>query len=240
MNAFVDFFVNLKDAKWGLTAIIDYIKGVFEAVKSNADISSLWEKGLSALDVIAPYFVYILLALCLVEAFFGKKLLTLQKFLAFFVIGFACGVNYLSPLVDKVFIIPSWITGIVVGIVAAVLCKILYIVVVAVVAGYGTYLVCVTGDLVPAVTNFTKSNWLYSLIAAAVVLLLVFLLLKYLEMLGTAFLGGWGAVICLNTAINFMQWSWLGGTVGVIVFWALTGIVTLIGLSVQWKTRRRF
>lgn len=240
MGAVVQFFVNLKDARWGVLAIIDFFKGIFGAIKADPDIASLWEKGLNALSSISAYFVYILLALCLVEAFFGKRLLNLQKFLACFIVGFACGVHYLSPFVDKVFVMPSWITGLVVGLVCAVFCKIIYIIAVALAAGYGTYVVAFSGSILPSISKFTKGNLIFSLIAAAVVLVLVFLLLKILEMLGTSFFGAWGAVKCLNTAICFMNWSWLAGKTGVIVYWSAIGVIALLTFLVQWKTRKRF
>ena len=240
MNAVLQFFVNLKDARWGVMAIVDFFKGIFGAIKADADIAALWEKGLTALSSIHAYFAYIFLALCLVEAFFGKRLLNLQKFLACFIVGFACGVHYLSPFVDKVFVMPSWITGLVVGLVCAVFCKVIYVIAVALAAGYGTYVVAFSGSILPAVTKFTKGNIIFSLVASAVVLLLVFLLLKVLEMLGTSFLGSWGAVKCINTAISFMNWSWLAGKTGVIVYWAVIGVLTLITFLVQWKTRKRF
>ena len=127
-----------------------------------------------------------------------------------------------------------------VGLVAAVFCKVIYVIAVALAAGYGTYVVAFSGSILPALTKFTKGSLLFSLIAAAVALLLVFLLLKVLEMLGTSFLGSWGAVKCINIAIGFMNWSWLAGKTGVIVYWSVIGVLTLITFLVQWKTRKRF
>lgn len=240
MSAILQFFVNLKDARWGIKAILDFFKGIFNAVKANADITALWEKGINAISPALAYLPYILLALCLIEAFFGKRLLNFQKFLACFIIGFACGVHYLAPFVDKVFVMPSWITGLVVGLVAAVFCKVIYGIAVFLAAGYGTYVVAYSGSILPSVTNYTKGSLVFSLIAAAVAIVLVFVLLKVLEMVGTSFLGSWGAVKCINTAIGFMNWSWLAGKTGVIVYWSVIGVLTLITFLVQWKTRRRF
>ena len=240
MSAVLQFFVNLKDARWGILGIVDFFKGIFRAVKADADIVALWEKGLNAISPVLAYLPYILLALCLVEAFFGKRLLNLQKFLACFIIGFACGVHYLAPFVDKVFVMPSWITGLVVGLVGAVFCKVIYVLAAAIAAGYATYVIAYTGSVLPTVTNFTKGNLLFSIIAAAVALILVFILLKVLEMLGTSFLGSWGAVKCINIAIGFMNWYWLAGKTGVIVYWSVIGVITLATFLVQWKTRKRF
>lgn len=235
----IEFFNNVKEAKFGFKQIIDFISGIFKSATENADIASLWDK---ISGFISDYLIYVaigLIVLGLIEAFFGKKLLTLQKFLGCFAVGFCAGVVYISPLVDKLFTIPSWIVGLVIGIVAAIICKLVYILAVALFAGYSVYYICYSASVLPQVTKFTEGNWIFSLIAAAVAILLVFLLLKYIEMAGTAFLGSWLAVAALNTVTDFMSLSFIQNF-NVIVFWVLVGIVSLLGLVVQFRTRRRY
>ena len=119
------FLANLRDARWGFAQIIDYLKGIFNAMKNSPDTQNLIQVGLGKIAAVLPYAVYIMLALALLEAFFGKKLLTVQKFILCFAIGYAAGVHYITPFVHNVFTIRSWIVGLVVGAVSAVLCKVI-------------------------------------------------------------------------------------------------------------------
>ncbi len=240
MNAFLQFFVNLKDAKWGFGRIIEYFKGLNSAVSANEHIAMLIDKVVAAVENISMIFPYIVIAVFLIECLFGKKLLNLQKFLASFIFGYAIGVHYLTPLVHKVFDIKAWIVGLVIGIVAAVLCKIVYILAVMIVSGYGVYVLFYSGTVLTALTSYTAGKWVPSLVVGAVAIVIVLLLLRYIEMLGTAFLGAWVVVKFLNLAISFTDWSWLAGTAGVIVYWVIIGIIALLGLIVQFRTRRRY
>ena len=234
------FLANLRDVKWGFGQIVDFFKRIFEAIKTNPDTKHLIDSALARIPSILPYAVYIMLALALIEAFFGKKLLTFQKFVICFVLGYAIGVHYVTPFVHNVFLIRSWIVGLVVGAVAAILCKVIYFLAVVLAAGYSTYIVCFRGMLLPVLTQYTQGRVLWSLIVAVVAVVILLFILKYVEMLGTSVLGGWIAVRSLNTAVAFTSWSWLSGATGVVVYWVLVGVVSLLGVAVQWRTRRRF
>ncbi len=232
-------FENIKNGTFKWSSFTELYTSQSDAFKAEADIAPIWDKITGWLEVVAPYMAYILLAVGLIVALFGKKLLPIAKFLGFFLIGFGAGVLYLSPVVDKVWAIPSWIVGLVIGVIAAVFCKIFYYLLVALVSGYAMYSVCYTAGVLPAVTKFTEGNLLYSLIAAAVVILIVLLLLKWVEMLGTAFLGGYLFTVSLNTAVNFMGLDFIQNF-KTIVFWVIVGIVALVGFIVQVKTRKRY
>jgi hypothetical protein len=237
--AISNIFNNIKTAAYGIDGLITDLGNAYAALKAEADIAPIWEKALGFLQPVMPYMAYILLGLGVIVALFGKKLLPIAKFLGCFVIGFAAGVLYLSPLVDKIWVIPSWIIGLIIGVIAAVFFKIIYVLLVAAFAGYGMYFICFNAAVLPQVTVYTAGNWIYSLIAAAVAILIVFLLLKWIEMLGTAFLGAWLATVSLNTAFKFMDLSFIQNF-NVYVFWAIVAIIALIGFVIQVKTRRRY
>ena len=236
---FAKIFDSFKNGSFNVESLTGLIESENAALKAEADIAPIWETVAGYLEMVMPYMAYIVMALGLVVALFGKKLLPVVKFLGFFAIGFGAGVLYLSPLVDKLFVIPSWITGLVIGVIAAVFFKILYILVVALASGYAMYSVCYTASVLPVVTEFTKGNWIYSLIAGVVAIVIVFLLLKWIEMLGTAFIGANMLVASLNTAFNFMELEFIK-SFNTIVFWVAVGIIALVGFIVQVKTRKRY
>lgn len=233
------FFTDVIEARFDFAAIGEYVKNTIETLKANTAISSLWEAGLSAIASILPYLAVVFVALSLIETFFGKKLLTIQKVLGSFVVGFVLGVQYVSPIVDKVLVIQPWITGLVVGAVALILYKLIYIVAVIACAGYPVYFICYTAAYLPEVTGYTKGNMMYSGIAAAVAIVIVLLLLKYVEILGTAVLGAYFTTLCIKTMYDFTALEFLKGYES-LSFYVVFGFIALLGFIFQFKTRRRY
>lgn len=233
------FFTDVMEARFDFATIGEYIKNTIDTLKANTAISSLWEAGLAALAAVLPYLAVVFLALSLVETFFGKKLIDLQKILASFVIGFVLGVQFISPLVDTVFVLEPWIVGLVVGGVALVTYKVIYFLAVVACSGYPVYFVCYTAAYLPEVTVYTKGNLMYSAIAAAVAIVLVLLLLKYVEILGTAILGGYFSALCIRTMYDFTTLEFLVGY-ETLSFYVVVGFIALLGFAFQFKTRRRY
>ncbi len=204
-------------------------------------VESLWNQGLTFVKDLLPLawiLPAILAVLSLVQVFAGKKLLGLQKVIAFFVVGFACGAVFVTPLLASVVVLDAWIVGLIVGIVAALISKLAYFLAYVVAAGFGTYVLCMSDVLPAEITAFTKDT-VVAIVAAVVVLVLALLLRKWIEMLGTACLGGWTlylsfvaimAAFGLEIANEYAMWCELG-------FVAVAG---LIGFIVQAKTRRRY
>lgn len=240
MNGFVQFFTSLRDGRWSFGQIIDYFKELNATVEANAHVASILDRVYGFIASFAGIFPYILLGIFLIEAFFGKKLLGIHKFISGFIIGYGCGVAFVSPLLDKVVSVPAWITGIVIAIVAAVLCKITYVLALIAASGYGVYLLAYSGTSLTFVTQFTEGNFVASLVAGAVAAVLVLMLRRLVEMLGTAFLGAYLSVKAICEITGFLTWSWISVTSGLIIFWIATGLIALLGFIVQWSTRRRY
>ena len=236
---FAKIFESFSNGTFGIEALTGLIDSESAALKAEADIAPIWEMACGYIEMVVPYMAYIVMALGLVVALFGKKLLPVVKFLGFFAIGFGAGVLYLSPVIDSLFVIPSWIVGLVIGVIAAVFSKILYLIVFALVPGYAVYSACFTASVLPMVTEFTKGNLIFSLVAGVVAIVIVFLLRKWVEMLATAVIGANMLIAAINTAFDFMSLEFLQGF-ETIVFWVLVGIVALIGFIVQVKTRKRY
>lgn len=228
----------LINAKYDFTKFLTKFKAMFTATVEEADVAALLDMAKASLASVLNYLPYILLALCVIEVFFGKKLFGIQKFLLMFGLGFIGGVLIVAPIVDKFIVLPTYVTGAVVGLICAILCKLLYWLCYVAVFGYSVYMVCFAGVYLAAVTQYTKGILLYSAIAAGVVIIIALLLRKFIEMLATSALGAFGIVSIVIS--DFYDFTALVPGSEAIVKLAAIGVITLIGFIVQVKTRRRY
>jgi hypothetical protein len=233
------FFQSIMNATITLEGIFAYLLNLVTVTLQEPSVA--WAID-SVKALLAPVWAYRFIAcmvLALILAFFGKRIYGLLKFLAGFAGGFVVGTAVLAPMVS--FIPENWrfAVGIVVGLVVALLVKVLYYVVVIVGVGYAAYFCAFSATYIPAVFNFTKGNALYSAIVAGVAIILVLLLLKWLEMLGTAALGGYGFALSLANVYNICTISFLSN-MGDIPHFVVMGIVALVGFIIQVKTRKRY
>ena len=236
---FAEFFVCVREAKFTFGVIWDYIVTFYYALTENSSISAVWN---GIMNLVQPtVIIYAVSALvCLLIALFGQRLFPIIKFFAFFVAGFTLGAHLLAPLLPPEVTIPDWIVGIVVALVAAVLSRFLYLVLYIVAAGYAMYVLSYHGFYLQLDVMYSNSRAIVCIIASIVAIVLALVFKKYIEMLGTVTLGAWGAVaIFANYIYDFTTWPMFGGQawVGILVG---TLFVALIGLFVQYKTRRRY
>ena len=233
------FLDTIKNATLTIEGIFAYLKGLVDTTLANAEVANTlaWAKNL--LTSVWAYRFFAFMALALIVAFFGKRLLGILKFLGGFAAGFIAGVALIAPMVSFIPAKFAWIIGLVVGLVAALLIKFLYYVIVIVGVGYGAYFCAYSATYLPQVFNFTKGNLLYSAIVAGVAILLVLLLLKWVEMLGTAALGGYWFALALANVYNICTISFLA-KMGNIPHLIVAGIIALIGFIIQIKTRKRY
>ena len=243
----MDFLTKLANAEYSFKDIGAWLSDVYSQVTVEGGVvESFWNQGLTFIKDLLPLawiLPAILAVLSLVQVFAGKKLLGLQKVIACFVVGFACGAIFVTPIIDGLieglgFKIDAWIVGIVVGIVAALISKLVYFLAYVIVAGYGTYVLCMTDVLPAEITAYTK-NMIVAIVAAVVVLVLALLLRKWIEMLGTACLGGWTLYLCFVSILSAFDLA-LGA--GYEMWWEIgfIAVAGLIGFIVQAKTRRRY
>ena len=147
----MEFFNNLANATFDFAAIGAWFSELWTNLLAHADILSLTTvlDGYVAM-LPAAATAGILLALALIVAFFGKKLLGVMKFLLCFVAGYALGVYYLAAPVQSIFeAIPSWAVGLAVGVVAALLCSLVYFLAYVLAAGGSVYLILMGGYYLP-------------------------------------------------------------------------------------------
>ena len=233
------FLESIKNATLGLEDIFGYLKNMVTGTLADATVDGAltWVKNL--LNPVWAYRFYAFMLLAIIVAFFGKRLLGLLKFLGAFALGFCAGESLLAPMISFIPDNWAWVIGLVVGLVAALLIKFLYYVIVIVGVGYGAYFCAYSATYLPQVFNFTKGNWIYALIVAAVAIILVLLLLKWLEMLGTSVLGGYWFALSLASVYNICTLPFLANY-GVIPHYVVMGIVALIGFIIQIKTRKKY
>lgn len=172
----------------------------------------------------------------LLIALFGKRILGALKFVAAVIVGFGVGTLYIAPLVS--FIPQAWIVGLVCAVVFALLFKVVYIVGIVALTGYSVYWTCFTAAVLPAVTGFTKGNLLFSAIAAVVAIVLVLVLLKFVEKVYTSVLGAW--MITTNLVAIWDPRSLGVLTQNDLILYIIMGVIALIGLIIQIKTRKRY
>ena len=218
---------------------ISAIMILFNYVFSDPNIVTINELIRQTISIVEPYLPFIYMGLSLLLVFLGKRIFPLPRFLAFLWLGFLLGTYYLSPLVLSVLPdMPAWIIGVVIGVIAAVLSKFIYFLAYAVVIAYPIYQFSFSVFLVDVLTPEGGRYWV-ALAIALVVVVILFLLRKFVEMLGTAALGGFIIAESIRMLWDYTTLDFLKGIewVGAL---AITVVIALIGFIVQVKTRERY
>ena len=244
----MDIINTLLYPTFDLAAVGTWVGDLYNSVLAHAEIASLKELVDGYLAMLSPALLAgIYLVLSLIVAFAGKKLLGVMKFLGFFVVGYCLGVYYLMEPIQSVLPdIPSWAIGVVVGAVAALLCALLYFLVYFVGSAFIIHVILFTGTLLPEsiATTFT-GNFAVSIAVAAGAAVVLLLLRKWVEMLGTAVLGAWLAYGSINAILAATLGYGFDGIAEIApyltyVMWGIIAIIALPGFIIQVKTRRRY
>ncbi len=174
--------------------------------------------------------------LSVIFALFGRKLLPLAKVTGFFIIGFLFGVSYIAPfIIGASFNVMPWIIGGVVGIVAALLSKPLYPVLYIVSFAYASYMIFMGGQLLPeSIVGFTRDNMIIALFAVCITIVLVFLLRKPIEVIGTGILGGYLFSLCIDKILYLAFGVERIAALSII----LMIVVAFLGVVKQFKSKR--
>ncbi len=239
----MEFFEKFAAGSIGFTQVGEEISNVYgQLTPEGGTIMSFWNTAMDWLNGLLPFawiIPAVLAALSLVQVFFGKKLLGLQKFLACLVIGFACGTVFIYPLLAQIGItfMPDWVVGLIVGVVAAILARLVYFLAYIVAAGGAGYILCMSDVLPESISSFTKV-WYIGVAVAVVFIVLALLLRKIIEMLGTAALGGYTLFLSFSAILASLGW---GVGADYEMWWKLgfIAVAALLGFIVQFKTRRR-
>jgi len=229
----------LIDAEYGFSDFGDKIGDIYNEVSSNEAIVDIWDSLFFWIEDVPSFVITsILLALSLLEVFFGRKLLGLQKVVGSFILGFTLGIAYLSTHIPDAIPIPEWLIGLVIGVVAALVCKLTYFVLYVMFFGYGTYMIFKGGHLLPdSIASFVKDNVMIGLVVAAGVLILVLLFKRVVEKVGTAYIGGYLSSLCVATLILSIFDP--GSVAMSVIKVSLALVLAVLGSIVQLRSRTR-
>lgn len=239
-NSLGEFFNSLKQAEFTFSSIWKAIVSLYYDITKNPDIESLWGALMENISPIYATVATLAVVFCVIVALYGSKMMGFLKFVFFFVASFALGIHLLAPIIPDTVAIPSVIVGLGTGLLAAVLYRFLYVVLFSAVVGYGTYLLVYNGFYLQAAPTYTPTKAFICLVIAFAVVLVAFFFKKYIEIAGTALLGGWCAswvfaneIYAFTNVKIFHGIEWLG-----ILIPAL--IIAVIGFILQMKTRYRY
>lgn len=227
---------SLMNATITITGILNYLKDMVAKALADTAVAGIFSTVKGLLNPVWAYRYILLMVLALVVALFGKRMFGLLKFFGGFEAGFVVGVVFLAP---KLTFLPSYVIGAVIGLVVALLMKFLYYVLLVGGVGYGMYYIAFAAPVLPVVFNFTKGNLLFSAVAAVVAVVLVLVLRKWLEMLGTAAAGAYMLTYALTFVYDVRTIGFLANY-GDIPLYVIMGLVTLVGFVIQVKTRKKY
>ncbi len=206
--------------------------------------------------IFAPLPSILLIVFGLIVMLFGKKILPVLKFLLFAELGFGLGfvaTPYLAGLFGAEWgEIVSIVVGGVCALLLAVFCKYLYVILFKLLtpfaAGFlGVYALIAN---VPAVAEALSASAalpvIVEIVGGIVVVLLLWWIFKFIEMLVTSLDGASYAVVGIiglydfNVALNWGSVTVAETLVFPIALLVVIGVLTLIGFIVQVKTRRLY
>ena len=216
--------------------------GIFSELFTHENFTSIF-------DIVKPYLQQfampafaVLAALSFVFALFGKKLLPLAKRLAFFFVGFLVGACIVAPLLGGGPLgIMTLAIGAVCGVVLTLLAKPLYTAIYIVAFAYSAYMIFMGGQLLPeSVVGFTKGNMIISLVVVCVTIVLVVLLRKLVEAIGTSILGGYLFALCIGKIVDAVSIEANKPLfIAVVLFVALLGCLKQLRVKKGVKTKEQ-
>ena len=233
-SGIMSFLDSVKEARFDFKVISDAIAKLYQNIASDPNVVGIVDSIMNTIRPLYCSIMTILVICCVLIALFGRKMISVLKFIFFFVIGFFLGAHLLAPLIPPEVAIPPVIVGLIVGFVAAVLYRFLYVVLYSVAFGYSTYVLLYNGSIIHEEMVYSLGKSALCLICAIVVVVVALIFKRFIEMVGTAFLGGWLAVKLFDATI--LPYS--GGNLVAIMIPAV--IIAAIGAVVQIKTRRRY
>lgn len=240
MEAILTFIDSISKAKYDFWAIADFFNARLGEILGNEELMNIWNSiygVLSPLGIIIPLLI---IGFGVSVVLFGRKFISVQRFAVFFVVGYCIGVQYVSPVINNVLVLPNYISGIVIALVAAVLCKYLYFLLLGAVVFYSVYYFCFTALYLTFLRTITMGNGFISFIVASGFVALVFVFRKYVEMAGTAALGG--LIISKSIAIGIYDYTTLSilGDKGWVAELAIIALIAVGGFIYQVKHRERY
>lgn len=238
-GSFGEFWSALVEARLDFAPLWQILSDTYYAITENPDMQGVWGVIMSLLAPISAVLPYILILLSLVVAFFGKKIMAIIKFTAFFVFGFALGLHFVTPWIGYTIDVPGWVCGLVIAIVAATLYRTVYMAAYILAGSYCLYMVFYNGFYAIPRPEFSGYRAAISLLFVLIAVLLALFVRKYIEMLGTAVLGGYFVALVFRTLIFDYRTVFLASMPKLATF-IITFAIAIPAFIVQFRTRRKY
>ena len=180
-------FTSILDSVMNEPSIAPYV------AKYNGFVASLGE-----------FYPYVLIALCLFVGLFGRRLSGLIRVVLLFAIGFVASVHWVAPIVQQyVSAVPALAVGLALGLLAAVLSRMIYNFAYIGCIGFDVYNICFNALFFAELTALTQGNLVYSVAAGVIAAAVALFLRKYLEMIITAAAGGIGVAFFFKSIFDY-------------------------------------
>lgn len=239
-TSFGEFIECLAQARFGFESTWEAIRNLYYSITQNTVVENLWSALMSTLAPVVRYIPFIIMLIGIIVGLFGKKMMWLIKFVAVFLSGFTLGVYFLAPIIPESIPIPPWVTGLVIAAVSAVLCKFFYIIVYSVGITYAIYRLCYYAFFTIEAPEYTTGRMLTCLAVAAIILVISFLLFKFVEMYLSSVLGAWLLVSGFGMAfVDLGEIASLGDK-SYILELSVIFVISVFAFLFQVKTRRRY
>ena len=236
----VEFFYSVREARFNLRMLWEWVVSTFNSMTETPDIQGVWNGLMTFVAPIYTSFIWILVVACLLSAFFGRKIMGAVRFCVFFIIGFFAGIYFLAPILPAKIGIPAVVAGLVIALIAAILSKFLYTLVYVFFFGYGAYSTLLSLLLLNPTAAYSNTKAILCLAVSVVVVILALVFRKYIEMALTSFFGALGAAVLVDANVyKFTALSLFGANARFALI-IVAGVVALLALFVQVKTRRLY
>ena len=232
------FFGAIGDGSLDFARLGEFFKSCFDAFFMNEHLVKIWTAIKAFFGGLGVALPILLFAITLIIMLLGKKLISVERFIAFTVLGYIVGVLGVSPLINKIFALPEVVSGIILALVAAVLSKYLYHTAVALAAGYSVFLVFYTDSVFATIG--TQGNLTVCIIFGAVAAALVIIFSKITAMALTSALGAYLTTRVVTVFIKNYEAPDVMGGKGWILTLCITLVLGVVGFIVQYKTRTRY
>lgn len=239
-ESFAEFFEALWHTDFGFAALWQWMTEVYWTTVYLPGVMEIREILIDFLEPAQTFIPYILIALSFLVAFLGKKLMPVLKFITFALVGFFAGAYFITPLFEGVVAVPSWVCGLIIGILAAVLYRFVYYLLYGAFSVWFVYVICYTGFTFAPQTEHSASKAVTCIVIAVAVTVFAFIFRKYVEMAGTSVLGGY----LVYAIITYMIFDLSSLEFLALTPWVAPLVITLLvgipGFVVQVRTRKRY
>ncbi len=229
----MDFIMNLVSSFKNATISIEDFLLKFKNIFTNLfEIELLAPvKGILDSVLVGTVKALALILVGLLIAAFGQRLLGVGKVVVIALLGFSLGYGYIAPILG---FLPEIVVALAVAVVCVILNKFVYLALLAALTAYPIYFLLYTGYF--ATFGFAAQNFvLCAVVAAAAAFAVIIFRKSIVEKVATAFLGAY--LVVYNMIEIFDPRTLVEGD---MILFALMGVIALVGLLIQVKTRKRY